>query len=180
MSRTLLVAFGGMLGSIARYWLAGVIQRLDGVEFPFGTLGVNVLGSFIVGVVMALSLERGTLPPNARIFLGESDRHGGRALYEVIVRTARELGLAGATVWRGVEGYGAASRIHTAKILRLSEDLPVIIEIVDSEEKIRAALPRLDALLEEAGCGGLITLERAEIIRYTHGAPQRPSPQKGS
>ena len=69
MSRTLLVAFGGMLGSIARYWLAGVIQRLDGVEFPFGTLGVNVLGSFIVGVVMALSLERGTLPPNARIFL---------------------------------------------------------------------------------------------------------------
>ena len=108
-----------------------------------------------------------------RIFLGESDRHGGRALYEVIVRTARELGLAGATVWRGVEGYGAASRIHTAKILRLSEDLPVIIEIVDSEEKIRAAL-------EEAGCGGLITLERAEIIRYTHGAPQRPSPQKRS
>ena len=69
MSRTLLVAFGGMLGSIARYWLAGVIQRLDGVEFPFGTLGVNALGSFIVGVVMALSLERGTLPPNARIFL---------------------------------------------------------------------------------------------------------------
>src|SRR5206468_139761 len=68
-TRTLLVAFGGMLGSIARYWLAGVIQRLDGVEFPFGTLGVNVLGSFIVGVVMALSLERGTLPPNARIFL---------------------------------------------------------------------------------------------------------------
>jgi len=69
VSRTLLVAFGGMLGSIARYWLAGVIQRLDEVEFPFGTLGVNVLGSFIVGVVMALSLERGTLPPNARIFL---------------------------------------------------------------------------------------------------------------
>jgi len=69
VSRTLLVAFGGMLGSIGRYWLAGVIQRLDGVEFPFGTLGVNVLGSFIVGVVMALSLERGTLPPNARIFL---------------------------------------------------------------------------------------------------------------
>jgi len=69
VSRTLLVAFGGMLGSIARYWLAGVIQRLDGVEFPFGTLGVNALGSFIVGVVMALSLERGTLPPNARIFL---------------------------------------------------------------------------------------------------------------
>jgi len=115
-----------------------------------------------------------------RIFVGESDRHGSRVLYEVIVRAARDLGLAGATVWRGIEGYGAASRIHTAKILRLSEDLPVIIEIVDSEEKIRAALPRLDALLEEAGYGGLITLERAEIIRYTHGAPRKPSPPKGS
>ena len=105
-----------------------------------------------------------------RIFIGESDRHQGRALYEVIVRTARELGLAGATVWRGIEGYGAASRIHTAKILRLSEDLPILIEIVDTEEKIRAALPTLDALIEETGCGGLITLERAEIIKYTHGA----------
>ncbi|TMA66970.1 MAG: DUF190 domain-containing protein [Deltaproteobacteria bacterium] len=104
-----------------------------------------------------------------RIFIGESDRHRGHALYEVIVRTARELGLAGATVWRGIEGYGAASRIHTAKILRLSEDLPILIEIVDTDEKIRAALPRFDALLGEAGCGGLITLERADIIKYTHG-----------
>src|SRR5207245_11665932 len=102
------------------------------------------------------------------------------ARYELILPPARDLSLAGATVWRGIEGYGAASRIHTANILRLSEDLPVIIEIVDSEEKIRAALPRLDALLEEAGCGGLITLERAEIIRYTHGAPRKPSPPKGS
>src|SRR5712692_812933 len=115
-----------------------------------------------------------------RIFVGESDHCHGRLLYEAIVLKARELGLAGATVWRGIEGYGAASRIHTAKILRLSEDLPVIIEIVDSEEKIRAALPRLDALLEEAGCGRLIKLERAEIIRYTHGAPRKPSPPKGS
>lgn len=104
-----------------------------------------------------------------RIFIGESDRSGGHALYEVIVRKARELGLAGATVWRGIEGYGAASRIHTAKILRLSEDLPLIIEIVDTEEKIRAALPVLDALIEAAGGGGLITLEKAEIIKYTHG-----------
>jgi PII-like signaling protein len=104
-----------------------------------------------------------------RIFIGESDKHRAHALYDVIVRKARELGLAGATVWRGIEGYGAASRIHTAKILRLSEDLPIMIEIVDSEEKIRAALPALDALIEVAGCGGLITLERVEIIRYTHG-----------
>src|SRR3989454_12835908 len=105
-----------------------------------------------------------------RIFIGESDRHGGRALYEVIVRTARELGLAGATVWRGIEGYGAASRIHTAKILWLSEDLPILIEIVDTEDKIRAALPTLDAPIEEAGGGGPGTLERAGINQCTHGA----------
>jgi PII-like signaling protein len=104
-----------------------------------------------------------------RIFIGESDRSDGHALYEVIVRKARELGLAGATAWRGIAGFGAASRIHTAKILRLSEDLPIVIEIVDSEEKIRAALPQLDALIDGAGCGGLVTLERAEVIRYAHG-----------
>ena len=104
-----------------------------------------------------------------RIFLGESDRYQGRPLYEAIVLKARELGLAGATVWRGIEGYGARSHIHTAKILRLSEDLPVLVEIVDTEEKIRAALPVLDEMMEAAGSGGLITLERAEIIKYTHG-----------
>jgi uncharacterized protein len=104
-----------------------------------------------------------------RIFIGESDRYEGRPLYEALVHKARALGLAGATVWRGIEGYGAASRIHTAKILRLSEDLPVIIEIVDTEEQIRAAMPELDAMLESAGGGGLVTLEKAEIIKYTHG-----------
>jgi len=104
-----------------------------------------------------------------RIFVGESDRHGGRPLYEAIVHKARELGLAGATVWRGIEGYGAASRIHTAKILRLSEDLPILIEIVDTEEKIRTVLPVLDAMMEESGGGGLVTLEKAEIVKYTHG-----------
>ena len=105
-----------------------------------------------------------------RIFLGEADRYHGQALYEAIVRKARELGLAGATVWRGIESYGAGSRIHTAKILRLSEDLPILIEIVDSEDKIRAVLPEIDAMIEAAGGGGLITLEKAEIIKYTPGA----------
>ena len=104
-----------------------------------------------------------------RIFVGESDRYRGRPLYEAIVHRAHELGLAGATVWRGIEGYGAASRIHTAKILRLSEDLPILIEIVDTEEKIRAALPEFDTMMEASGGGGLITLERAEIIKYSHG-----------
>ena len=104
-----------------------------------------------------------------RIFIGESDKQGGRPLYEVIVEEARRRGMAGATVLRGTLGFGANSRIHTAKILRLSEDLPILIEIVDTEERIRDALPALDTLLQEAGCGGLITLERAEIIKYTHG-----------
>lgn len=104
-----------------------------------------------------------------RIFVGEADRYGGRPLYEAIVHKARELGLAGATVWRGIESFGARSRIHTAKILRLSEDLPIIIEIVDTEEKIRAALPVLDEMLESSGGGGLVTLEKAEVIRYTPG-----------
>jgi uncharacterized protein len=105
-----------------------------------------------------------------RIFVGESDRYHGQPLYEAIVHKAHDLGLAGATVWRGIEGYGAASRIHTAKILRLSEDLPIIIEIVDTEEKVRAAMPELDVIMEAAGGGGLVTLEKAEIIKYTHGA----------
>ena len=102
-----------------------------------------------------------------RIFIGESDTLRGHALYDVIVRKARELGLAGATVWRGIEGFGAASRIHTAKILRLSEDLPIVIEIVDGEEKIRAALPELDALIEAAGCGGLVTPVNSALATWT-------------
>ena len=104
-----------------------------------------------------------------RIFLGESDRVNGRMMYEAIVRAARESGLAGATVLRGVEGFGAKSRIHTAKILRLSEDLPIIVEIVDTEEKINAFIPLVDELFSKSGGGGLITLERAQVIHYTPG-----------
>jgi hypothetical protein len=101
-----------------------------------------------------------------RIFIGESDRYQGGALYEAIVRKARQLGLAGATVLQGIEGFGARSRIHTAKILRLSEDLPIIVEIIDCEEKIRTLLPYIDAMMEAAASGGLVTLEKAEVIRY--------------
>ena len=105
-----------------------------------------------------------------RIFLGELDKQKHQSLYEVIVRKARELGLAGATVVRGVEGFGARSRVvHTAKILRLSEDLPLIIEIVDTEEKIRNFIPVIDALFEEVGCGALVTLEKVDVIKYTPG-----------
>ena len=104
-----------------------------------------------------------------RIFLGESDKAHHTALYDVIVREAHKMGLAGATVWRGIMGYGPTSRICTSRILDLSTDLPVIIEIADSEEKINAFLPVLNELFESAGCGGLVTVENVMVIRYEHG-----------
>lgn len=97
-----------------------------------------------------------------RIFIGEDDRHEGRPLYEAIVLMLRAEGLAGATVFRGLEGFGASSRLHTAKVLRLSEDLPIVIECVDTAERIEAVLPRLDEMISE----GLVTVERAEVRIY--------------
>jgi PII-like signaling protein len=99
-----------------------------------------------------------------RIFIGESDSWHGKPLYEAIILKAREIGIAGATMLRGMMGYGAASRIHTAKILRLSEDLPIVIEIVDSADKIDALLPLIDDMVDE----GMITLERVRVIKYRH------------
>jgi hypothetical protein len=104
-----------------------------------------------------------------RIFIGESDRWEGRPLYEAIVRRARETGLAGATVLRGMEGFGAHSRVHTARILRLSTDLPIVVEIVDRPERIEAFLPLLDEMVAE----GMITLEKVRIIAYRHGTAER-------
>lgn len=101
-----------------------------------------------------------------RIFIGESDKWEGKPLYEALIFKARETGLAGATMLRGLMGYGAASRVHTAKILRLSEDLPVIVEIVDSPERIASFLPTIDEMVQE----GLVTLERAQVIFYRHNA----------
>ena len=100
-----------------------------------------------------------------RIFIGESDKHDGLALFEWIVRKAREEGLAGATVLRGLEGFGAHSRLHTAKILRLSSDLPIVVEIVDTAEKIEAFLPVVDAVIDE----GLATVEKVEVRFYRPG-----------
>ncbi|MGQ9736261.1 MAG: DUF190 domain-containing protein [Thermaceae bacterium] len=97
-----------------------------------------------------------------RVFVGESDRWRGRPLYEAIVLEAKAKGLAGATVFKGFMGFGAHSRIHTAKILQLSEDLPVIVEIVDTPEKIEAFLPVLDGMVQE----GLVMVEKVEVIRY--------------
>ena len=97
-----------------------------------------------------------------RVFLGEADRYEGRPLYEAIVLEARRRGLSGATVLKGFMGFGAHSRIHTAKILQLSEDLPVVVEIVDTEEKIQAFLPVLDGMVRE----GLVTLEKVRVLLY--------------
>lgn len=108
-----------------------------------------------------------TLPEQSlllRIFIGESDRHEGQPLYEAIVLKARERHLAGATVLRGPMGFGKSSRLHTAKILRLSEDLPVVVEIVDSEANIEAFLKDLEPMIGS----GLVTLEKVRVVRYGH------------
>ena len=97
-----------------------------------------------------------------RIFVGESDTHEGRPVYQAIVETLRREGLAGATVLRGIEGFGKSSRLHTAHILRLSEDLPIVIECVDTADRIEAILPTLDAMIGD----GLVTLERVDVRVY--------------
>ncbi len=105
--------------------------------------------------------ENGTL---LRIFIGETDKHNGKLLYEAIVSKAKELNLAGATVFRGILGFGAQSRIHAAKFLRLSEDEPVVIEIVDKKERIEQILPFLNEVVDN----GLITMEEVKILKYVH------------
>lgn len=99
-----------------------------------------------------------------RVFIGESDKIDGRPLYEVIVEKARRQGIAGATVLRGFLGFGANSRIHTSKVLRLSEDLPIVVEMVDAEDKIDEFLPELDEMIGE----GLVTREKVRVIAYRH------------
>ena len=100
-----------------------------------------------------------------RIYIGEADTWHGRPLYEAIVSLLRERGLAGATVIRGIEGFGAKAHLHTTRILRLSEDLPVLIEVVDTEDRVRGVLPELDGMVSD----GLITLEPVEVIAYRAG-----------
>jgi PII-like signaling protein len=107
-----------------------------------------------------------------RILIGESDRWEHKPLYEAIVLKAREMQLAGATVLRGPMGFGKSSRLHTAKILRLSMDLPFVIEIVDSEEKINSFLPELDKMIG----GGLVTLEKVRVLHYRAGE-ENPEPK---
>ncbi|MGD0187144.1 MAG: DUF190 domain-containing protein [Roseiarcus sp.] len=106
-----------------------------------------------------------------RVFFGEDDRYHSRPLYEAIVLKAREAHLAGATVLRGAVGFGHSSRIHTSKILRLSEDLPLVVEIVDTEEKIKAFLPTLDAMMSS----GLVTLEKVQVLLYGEEVKHAPA-----
>lgn len=108
------------------------------------------------------------IPENAvllRVFIGESDKYQGHSLGEAIVLKAREQHLAGATLLRGPMGFGHSSRLHTAKILRLSEDMPLVIEIVDAEDKISAFLPVIDGMIGS----GLVTLEKVKVLRYGNG-----------
>src|SRR5437763_13761867 len=106
-----------------------------------------------------------------RVYIDEDDRWHGKPLFAAIVERCRAEGIAGATVLRGIEGYGAHSRIHTARILRLSEDLPIVIDIVDRPERIARIMPILDEMVTE----GLITVENVHIVKYVHGAPTPPS-----
>ena len=101
-----------------------------------------------------------------RIFLGELDKIGHTPLYEAIVRSARSQGIAGATVLRGILSYGASSRIHAARLIDISEDLPIVVEIVDREEKIDAFIPEVNRLFEQCGRGGLMTVEKVDVIYY--------------
>jgi PII-like signaling protein len=108
-----------------------------------------------------------------RIFVGESDKINHVPVYEKIVTEARKAGLAGATVLKGVMGYGGTSIIHTSKLLDLSEDMPLIVEIVDEATKIEEFVPIVDRIFEEANSGGLITLEKAEILKYAAGSKKK-------
>ncbi len=104
-----------------------------------------------------------------RIFIGGNDRYHGKPLHEGIVNIARKMHLAGTTVLEGRAGFGASSLLHTSRLLRLSEDLPIIIEIVDREENLHPFTEKLDELFDEAGCGGLVTIETVKIMKYTSG-----------
>lgn len=104
-----------------------------------------------------------------RIFIGESDKVDHRPLYEALVFAAKKQELAGATVLRGIMAFGASSKIHTSKLIDISQDLPIVVEIVDHEDKVNAFIKTVDALMDQAGCGGLVTIEKAQVLYYKSG-----------
>lgn len=112
------------------------------------------------------------LNPNSkllRIFIGENDKADHQPLYEALLFAAKKQGLAGATVLRGIMGYGASTKVHTAKLIDISQDLPIVIEIVDHEDKINTFLRTVNQLMDKAGCGGLVTIEKAHVLYYKSG-----------
>ena len=111
-----------------------------------------------------------------RIHVGEADKIGHKSLYQSIVEAAREAGLAGATVLRGIQGFGLSARMRSSRILDLSTDLPVVVEIIDKEEKVGDFLEQVSSLLEDAGSGGIVTMEKAHVIRYLHGSTAGKDP----
>ncbi|HVS98704.1 MAG TPA: DUF190 domain-containing protein [Puia sp.] len=115
-----------------------------------------------------------------RIFVGEIDKIGHQCLYEAILVAAKKQGMAGCTVIRGIMSYGASTRVHAARLIEISQDLPIIVEIVDKEEKINAFVEIAGALLEKANCGGLITIEKAGVLYYKAGPKKRGSPNNQS
>src|SRR6266851_558469 len=161
------VIIGSGLGGMARYAISGAVARRIGETFPWGTLAVNVSGSFVIGVFAALVAPGAALAGQhmAGAFAMAGLCGGYTTFSSFSLQTlnlARDHHLAGATVLRGPMGFGHSSRLHTAKVLRLSEDLPVVVEIVDSEEKINAFLPLLDAMM----ASGLVTMEKVQVLQY--------------
>jgi PII-like signaling protein len=230
MTRFVLICCGGAVGTGARYLLGGLAVRWFGPELPYGTLIINVLGSFLIGVVQHVGLStlwfpdtlrvvvllrshqahrvrlvagrdrvrrpddpavprrlhRGPGPGRParrgegrlvavrkldgeqvlmRVFIGESDRWEHRPLHAALLELFRREGLAGATVLRAVAGFGPDSVVHTANILRLSSDLPLVIEVVDSQEHLDRVLPSVDRMMQ----GGLITMEKVRVRKYAQG-----------
>ncbi len=193
----LFIALGGVAGTLSRYGLEGWIQARTASGFPLGTLIVNLTGSFLIGFILRVATGATLISPDLRAGLtigfcgafttmstfsyesvtllndGDYFRAGlymsatdhGKPLYEALLERFRTKGLAGATVLRGVAGFGASSTMHTDKVLRLSVDLPLIIEVVETEEVIQGILPDLSEMIG----GGLITLEKANVILYRPG-----------
>ena len=164
------VGFVGAYTTFSTFAYESLRQLQDGA---LGLAAANVAGSVVLGVLAAwVGVNRRQGPVRLagqgkllRIFIGESDRWHGKPLYQAIVEHLRAEGVAGATVIRAIEGYGARSHLHTSRILRLSEDLPLVIEVVDTDENIQRILPVLDDMVED----GMVTLERVEVITYRAG-----------
>lgn len=150
----------GAIGTGARYLPSGWVLARLGTSFPCGTLAVNVMGSFLLGALMHLSLATAAVSPALRAVLAIGVMGGSTTYGTAIVERVRSGGFAGATVFQGIGGFGARSVFHTAHLLPLSEDLPIVIEIVDSEEHVERLLPILDEMVGE----GLVTLEKVRVV----------------